>query len=128
MKRTASVVGFFALLALLGATPASAQQLAHGTWTGTMTPPGGDVIDVMYEVDEAGGAISVVMTSMDVEGEMEFHDVQFEEGQLTFWWDPGVRVECTLAATDAGTFQGKCTDGTGPSGEGTLVMVPPAAN
>jgi hypothetical protein len=126
MKRTATILGFFALLAIRSASPASA-QLTHGTWTGTMTPPHGDTISVVYEVGDTGGVLSVVMSSLDVDGEMEFHDVQVEEGQMTFWWEPGVRVDCTLLATDTGSFVGKCTDGTGPDGEGRIVMVPPAA-
>ena len=125
MKKTTALLGFVALFALLWARPASA-QLAHGTWTGTVTPPGGDVIEVSYEVGETDGALSVVMSSLDIEGAMEFHDVKVEEGQMTFWWDPGVRIDCTLQANESGGFQGKCTDGTGPSGEGTLVMVPPS--
>jgi len=126
MKRTASTLGPLALLAILGAAPAGAQQLVPGTWTGTMTPPGGAAIDVTFEVAQASGVPSVVMHAEDIEGEMEFRDVEVEEGQMTFWWEPGVRVDCTLFANDSGGFEGKCTDGTGPNGEGSLVMLPPA--
>ncbi len=126
MKKTTPTLGLLALLGVLAATPAAAQQLVPGTWTGTMTPPGGDAIDVTFEVGQANGMPSVVMRAEDIEGDMEFKDVEVEEGQMTFWWEPGVRVDCTLFANESGGFVGKCTDGTGPNGEGTLVMLPPA--
>lgn len=126
MKSTTSTIGLLALLCILGAAPAGAQQLVPGTWTGTMTPPNGPAVDVTYEVAVANGAPSVVMRAEDIEGEMEFKDIEVEEGQMTFWWEPGVRVDCTLFANESGGFEGKCTDGTGPDGEGHLVMLPPA--
>jgi hypothetical protein len=125
MNKIASTLGLLALLGSFSASPASAQHLVPGTWTGTMTPPGGGAIDVTYEVGESDGALSVIMRAAEIEGEMDFKDIRVEEGQMTFWWEPGIRVDCTLFATETGGFEGKCTDGTGPSGEGRLVMVPP---
>jgi hypothetical protein len=125
MIRTASGLVALAVLAMSGAAPAGAQELAQGTWTGTMTPPGGAAIPVTYEVGESGGTLSVVMRSVEVEGEMAFNDVQIVGSELTFWWEPGVRVDCTLLRTEAGSFEGSCSDGSGSSGEGRLTMLPP---
>jgi len=112
-----------ALSVLAGAAPVEAQQLAAGTWTGTMTPPDGEPVPVTYVVSHEGGVPSVLMESLEVEGTMEFFDVQLEGDQLTFWWDPGVRVECALMRGEDGAFEGPCRDGT--AGEGAIRMVPP---
>ena len=126
MKRTAAGLGVVALLALGSATPASAQALPQGTWTGTMSPPGGEAIPVNFEVSESGGALSIAMMAVQVEGEMPFRDIRLDGPTLTFWWEVGVRVDCSLTRTEVGGFAGTCTDGTGDRGEGTLTMVPPA--
>lgn len=126
MKRTAAGWGIVVLLALGSAAPAGAQALAQGTWTGTMAPPGGEAIPVNFEVSESGGALSIAMMAVQVEGEMPFRDIQLTGQTLTFWWEVGVRVDCSLTRTQAGGFEGTCSDGTGDRGEGTLTMVPPA--
>ena len=126
MKRTAAGFGIVALLFFGGTAPASAQTLPQGTWTGTMSPPGGEAIPVNFEVSESGGALSIAMMAVQVEGEMPFNDIRLDGQTLTFWWEPGVRVDCSLTRTEAGGFAGTCSDGTGDSGAGTLTMVPPA--
>ena len=126
MKRTAAGLGIVALLALGSAAPASAQALPQGTWTGTMSPPGGEAIPVNFEVSESAGALSIAMMAVQVEGEMPFRDIRLDGQTMTFWWEVGVRVDCSLTRTEAGGFKGTCSDGTGASGEGTLTMVPPA--
>jgi len=126
MKRTAAGLGVVALLALGSATPASAQALPQGTWTGTMSPPGGEAIPVNFAVSESGGALAIAMSAVQVEGEMPFRDIRLDGQTMTFWWELGVRVDCSLTRTDVGGFAGTCTDGTGDRGAGTLTMVPPA--
>ena len=126
MKRAAAGFGIVVLLALGSAASASAQALAQGTWTGTMSPPGGEAIPVNYQVSGSGGALSIAMMAVQVEGEMPFNDIRLDGPTLTFWWEPGVRVDCSLTRTDAGGFAGTCSDGTGDAGEGTITMVPPA--
>jgi hypothetical protein len=124
MKRTASALGVVALVATWAA-PAAAQELAHGTWTGTMTPPGGTAIPVMYEVGDLGGALAVVMRALMVQEVIPFNDVTLAGQELTFWWEPGIRVDCTLRRTESGSFEGACTDGSSDRGAGALTMVPP---
>ncbi len=123
MKKTTIAVAALAMAAL-GANHASAQDLALGTWTGTMTPPGAQPVSVSYEVSRATGALTIVMTSMDVEGEMPFQDVVYDGSVLVFWWDPGVRVDCALRWAE-GSLRGTCTDGRPTDGEGQMLMTPP---
>jgi hypothetical protein len=116
-----------ALVATALAAPASAQELPAGTWTGTMAPPGAATgIPVTFEVGGASSAPSIVMRSERVEGDMPFRDVRLDGSELTFWWDPGVRVNCTLERTAAGGFDGTCAGEAGPDGAGRITMVPPA--
>lgn len=125
MKRIALLNGAVTLLAAIVAAPANAQDMAPGTWTGTIAPPGMEPIPVTYDVARTDGALSIVMKSVSVMGEMPFRDVRIDESALTFWWESGVRLDCSLVRTPAGGYEGTCTDGTGPTGEGALTMVPP---
>ena len=102
-----------------------AQELERGTWTGTASPPqGSPSVAVTYEVGETDGALSIVMS---VSGESTvLHDVKLNGDELTFWWDPGGGVDCTLLRKEDGSFDGICTERTGPGGEGTLTMLPPS--
>jgi hypothetical protein len=115
-----------ALLACaLSAPPAAAQQLPYGGWTGTMTPPGGQPITVTYEVGELDGTLAIVMRAVMVQEVIPFHDIRVEGDALTFWWEPGVRVDCALQRTASGSFEGPCTAG-GTGAAGMITMVPPA--
>ena len=125
MKRTASALGTLTLLALAGPAVANAQELPHGTWTGTLAPPGGEPIPVTYEVGAAEGALSVVMRSAMIAGEMPFRDVRLDGSELTFWWEPGIRVDCALTRNAQGGFDGTCSDGIPEAGAGVITMVPP---
>jgi len=105
--------------------PAAAQQLPYGGWTGTMTPPGGQPINVMYEVGELDGVLTIVMRALMVQEVIPFRDIRVEADALVFWWEPGIRVDCRLARQTNGSYEGPCTAG-GAGGAGALTMVPPA--
>jgi hypothetical protein len=107
------------------AAPAGAQELPHGTWTGTMTPPGGQPLSVAYEVGLVDGALVVAMRSVLVQEVIRFQDVRLEGDELTFWWEPGVRVDCTLRRTETGSYEGTCAEPGGPAGTARMTMVPP---
>lgn len=124
MSRPLAAVAVTTLLALAPSVPLQAQELTSGTWTGTMSPPGGEAIPVTFEVSGAGAALSVVMSAPMIEGTMAFNDVRLEGPALTFWWEPGIRVDCRLMRTQAGGYEGSCSDGSG-RGEGGMTMVPP---
>ncbi len=123
MKRTAAGLGMVTLLTMWVTTPAGAQELARGTWTGTMSPPGTPSVDVTYEVGESGGALSIVMNG-GPQGSTPFNDEQLDGDELTFWWEPGIRVDCTLLRQEDGSFEGPSPPAGGE--EGTLTMVPPS--
>jgi hypothetical protein len=125
MAKFSSYLGVAALLALATAAPVSAQDLTPGTWTGTMSPPGGEAIPVEFQVSGAGAALTVVMTAAMIEDGIPFKDIRVEGQSLTFWWEPGVRVDCTLTRDAAGSYAGACSDGSG-SASGGMTMVPPA--
>lgn len=124
MKKMAAVLGMVAVLGMWVATPAAAQELAVGTWTGTMTPPGDQGVDVTYDVSMTDDdELSIVMSVAMMGESIEFFDIALDDDELTFWWSPGVRLDCSLARQDDGSFEGVCGDGAG--GDGILLMVPP---
>ena len=100
-------------MTLLAALPASAQQLTPGVWTGTITLPGDRPFTVTYEVGRVDGALAIAMTSILVQEVVRFQDVELSGDELTFWWEPGLRVDCTLTRTEGGGFEGPCTPGGG---------------
>ena len=126
MNRTAAGLAIVTLLGTWVTTPVGAQELERGTWTGTMSPPGSPSVAVTYEVGETDGALSIVMSVPEVGQSMAFSDVKLNGDELTFWWEPGPRVDCTLLRKEDGSFEGICTEGSGPDGEGTLTMLPPS--
>ena len=128
MQKVALLLGLATVLTLSVAPPARAQELTPGTWTGTMAPPGAPTgIPVTFVIGRTDGALSIVMRSAQVEGDMPFQDVRLDGSELTFWWEPGVRVDCALQRTEAGGFAGDCTGVSGPDGAGRITMVPPDA-
>lgn len=124
MKKALTALAFW-LIASLATTPAAAQQLPQGIWTGTMTPPGGQAFNVSYEVGTRDGALVVAMMSIIVQEVIRFQDVRLTGDELTFWWEPGIRVDCRLRRTESGSYEGPCTPG-GGGPAGAITMVPPA--
>ena len=125
MKNTIAALAV-ALAASVNALPVSGQELTPGVWSGTITLPGNpQPMNVSYEVGRVDGTLAIAMTSILVQEVIRFRDVELSEDALTFWWEPGVPVDCTLHRTDGGSFEGPCEPrGGGPAG--ALTMVPPA--
>ena len=121
MKKTVTLL--MALLPLL-LVPAitAAQKLEPGKWTGTVAPPDGSVNDVTYDVALRGDTIAISVNAGQ-HGVHRFNDVKLDNNRLTFWFEPGPRVECTLQRRDDGAFQGSCTDPQG--GIAQMLMLPP---
>jgi hypothetical protein len=122
MKRLSLTASLIALAAVM-AVPAHAQDIEHGLWSGAITPPGGEPVPVMYQVNDADGDLTIVMSNPQ-NGPMEFTDEAIEGDELTFWWSIGVRIDCSLSRQDDGSFRGTCSDG---QGAGPIWMTPPAA-
>lgn len=109
---------------LCPSTPLAAQELAEGTWTGTITTPDGEW-PVEYEVEGKGDELSVTMVAVTGE-RMPFDTAHLADGVLHLAFTlPDVSVECELAGADDGGYEGECSgsDGNG----GTMKMIPPAA-
>jgi hypothetical protein len=125
MKHLTLAALVVALSALFHA-PVLAQDIVHGTWTGAMTPPGGQPVPVTLLVGEVAGALTIVMSNPEL-GTMDLSDEALDGDELTFWWNPGTRVDCTLSRQNDGSFEGPCADDRGSSGgQGALRMSPPA--
>ena len=124
MKSTSAGFWTVAVVAVGVAAPIGAQDIERGTWTGSIALPGGSSLPVTYEIGDTDGALSVVMNNEQL-GDVVFSDARFDGEALTFWWEPGIRVNCSLLPKEDGSFVGGCTDGSGPEGEGPLTMMPP---
>lgn len=121
MRKIAVVAA--ALLSALTVVPAEAQTLQVGKWTGSVTPPDEPIAtEVTYDVTLRGDTISITATAAE-HGSFPLNDVKLTDGVLTFWFQPGPRVDCTLNRRDDGSFAGDCRDPDG--GVAGMVMVPP---
>lgn len=108
--------------ATCGATAAvHGQSLEPGTWTGTIAPPGSNPFDVTYDVVVKGDTLTITVHAPP--GDRPFHDIKTSENELTFWFEPGPRVDCVLAKQEDGSYAGDCVDRDGSVGH--LTMVPP---
>jgi hypothetical protein len=102
--------------------PSAAQKLQAGTWTGTMTPPGQQSVDVAYDVAVSGDSTHI---SIKAQGrEVPFTSIKVAADRLTFDFAPGPTIHCTLMLQKDKSYKGDCVDGNG--GTGVLVMIPPA--
>ena len=112
-----------------GLAPASAQEMAPGTWTGTLTAPGGMAIDVTFEVSGMGEDLAILFIwpeDAPPEAEdMNLEEVALSDEGLTFVLPvPGVHVVCNLEGSEDGSYEGACDGDDGQSGH--LRIVPPS--
>jgi hypothetical protein len=112
-------------LTVVGIAPLQAQALTPGTWTGTMSNPVGGSVDVTFDVGGTEAAPTISMSVSLLPEPIAFNDIRFDGPTMTFWWEPGVRVDCRLTRDATGGYAGTCSDGSG-SGDGRITMVPPA--
>lgn len=132
MTRSARLALAAAVAALFGTAalaPASAQELASGTWPTTLTAPGGETIDVTLEVSGTGDDLAILWVwpedSPMVADDMQLEGVALSDEGLTFVLPvPGVHVVCDLAGNEDGSYEGPCDGDDGQSGQ--LRMVPPS--
>ena len=120
MKKFAIVVAV--ALPLMAVVPAQAQKLQPGKWTGTVRTPSGEVSEVTYDVTLKGDTIGITVTA-PAHGSFPFGDVKLNDKTLTFWFEPGPRVDCLLLRRDDGAFEGACNDPGG--GSASMLMLPP---
>lgn len=112
-----------AALPLLILTPAHAQKLEPGKWSGSVTPPGEQLaMEVTYDVTVNGDTIGITVDAGE-HGSFPFSEVKLSDKTLTFWFAPGPRVDCTLTLREDGAFAGPCRDSDG--GIASMAMLPP---
>jgi len=99
------------------------QEIQSGTWAGVLVPAGDTAADVQFQVASEDDAISITMVIPGF-GELPLDDVTLEDETLSFSFDIGLVVRCSLARTDDGGFEGTCTGDDGNSGR--VTMTPPA--
>jgi hypothetical protein len=118
------VVVLAAALSCVAVASAEAQKLDAGKWTGSITAPGEQTpLQVTYDVAMKGDTIDITVSAAE-HGQFRFSDVKLAGDVLTFWFQPGPRVECTLTRRqDDGAYAGSCSDPEG--GNASMVMIPP---
>ncbi len=123
MQRVCAMAGAVLVAVLAYSSEARAQDLADGTWSGTMTQPNASrPLRLEYQVTHVDDDLVIVMLSPM--GRMPFSDIEFSDGVLRFTWRPGPLIECQLEPQDDGGYYGDCVDEDGAKGQ--LRMVPPA--
>ena len=121
MKKLAMVLSALLPLAILPAM-ASAQKIEVGKWTGNVIAPDGDTVPTTYDVTLKGDTIGINVTAGE-HGSFSFNEVKLVDKTLTFWFQPGPRVDCALTRRDDGAFAGACKDSEG--GTAQMLMTPP---
>ena len=113
-----------ALLVLGLAVPAvcSAQSLKSGSWTGTVSPPDGETVAVTLDVTVKGDSLGIVIHAGE-HGDFTAENGKHAEGTITFAFQPGIRVTCTLPRNEEGVFAGNCLGEDGSVAQ--MTMVPP---
>jgi len=131
MRRIARIAVIAAVGLVLGPTsglaaqeeaPEDVQEMESGTWAGILVPAGDAAADVQFEVASGDHAISITMIIPGF-GELPLDDVTLEGETLSFSFDIGLVVKCSLARGDEGGFEGTCSSDDGNSGQ--LTMTPP---
>jgi len=129
MRLRTRITAAVALALLLAVGPARGQELATGTWTGTVTPPEEASIEVQYEVSyDEEGALQITLlppAGVGAPPSIPFREEALTEESLTFSWTAGsTDLDCELLLLEDGSFEGECVDDDGMPGY--LTMVPPA--
>lgn len=121
MKKTGRL--YTAALAAVLALPAlgAAQALESGTWTGTATPPDGEVA-ITFDVKVSGDSIAITLNAGE-HGSFKLEEVKLVDKKLSFWFVPGPKVVCELNRREDGAFAGNCLDSEGM--QVPMTMIPP---
>ena len=101
----------------------AAQQLTPGTWTGSISPPSEQKLDVTFNVRMSGDTTKITMKGAG--NGFAFDDVKVAASLLVFTFSPGGggTIRCSLALQADKSYSGDCVDPQG--GKGQIVMRPP---
>ena len=91
-------------IACILATPASAQTLTAGKWTGTLNLSSGAIIDVEFTVQGAGDTMHIVMNA--VTGPPQpVTNVELSDKEMSFTWGA---FTCSLERKNDSKYEGEC--------------------
>lgn len=125
MRYTNPTVPLLLFLFIVGLSiphTAHGQALQTGTWTGEIIPPEGFVNAVTYDVIATNDSLAITLNVPNM-GTIPFEDIALNADTLTFSWELGVALQCSLTLQDDGSFDGECGDAQGITG--IVTMVPP---
>ena len=126
MRSSTIAVALAAVLAFSASANAqqAAPQLEAGRWTGVVTPPDGNAVDVTYDVAYDADKLLITVNAGE-HGSFKAIEPKFEAGKITFGLQVGSDLHCVLNAKEEG-FGGLCTEAGGDiSSAGTMTMLPP---
>jgi uncharacterized protein (DUF2147 family) len=111
------------VLSLIMPAALAAQQLTPGTWTGSISPPSEQKLDVTFDIRMSGDTTKITMKGAGQE--LAFDDVKVAASLLVFTFSPGGggTIRCSLALQGDKSYSGDCVDPQG--GKGQIVMRPP---
>jgi hypothetical protein len=99
-------------------------KLEVGKWTGTITPPSNEAIDIEFNVTMAADTMKIELSIPVVGVTTPLTGIKLEEKKISFDFDAGGNIiACKLDKKDDGTYAGTCTDASGAGG--SMTMVPP---
>jgi hypothetical protein len=110
-------------LSLIMPAALAAQQLTPGTWTGSISPPSEQKLDVTFDIRMSGDTTKITMKGAGQE--LAFDNVKVAASLLVFTFSPGGggTIRCSLALQSDQSYSGDCVDPQG--GKGQIVMRPP---
>ncbi len=86
------------------ATPATAQNVKEGTWTGTLDLMNGPEIQVEFTVEGKGDSLQIVMKAIDGPPQ-PVTDVELSDKAMSFTWGA---FTCSLELKDDSKYDGEC--------------------
>ena len=117
------ISGTLLVVALLFPFAAAGQTLQTGTWTGTVTPPGGQPMDLPFLLSQVGDSVGIRVSTPDG-GFLDAQRVRVVNGKLTFHWNPepdtNLDIFCELSRRPDASWTGPCTGSDGTTGSVTL--------
>ncbi len=114
-------------LTSFGTVAATGQaKMAEGVWTGTVFPPGDDMVDLEYHVAYGEEGLELTLeppVELGV-GTLVAGDVAFSGEVLSFTLQVGETVSCELYMQEDGHLEGECLGATGEAA--IMTMFPPS--
>jgi hypothetical protein len=96
--------------------------MQQGTWSGSITPPNSGSVQVTFDVVMAGDTTKITAKGTPA-GDLPFSNVRVAADRVTFSFDVGTIVSCTLMTQENGGYKGNCLDSNGDTG--VIEMLPP---